>query len=352
MRRFIKTFAESIDDCFLEIFKSDKNVIMMGLGVNDAKKIFNTTNQVSKHFPERVFDVPISENSISGIAIGSALNNLKPILTHQRLDFSLLTLDQIINQAAKWYYMFNGKKNVSIVIRLIVGRGWGQGPQHSQSLHSFFSHIPGLKVVMPSTSESGVALMKASVKDPNPVIFIEHRWLHNLKFKEKKLYKLKKIGKARIMNKGKDITIISCSYMTIEMLRIGEFLKKNNISFELIDLQSISPLDTNTILSSVKKTRRVLILDVGHKSFGISSEIMSIISEKIGNKLKINPERIANPDVPTPTTYSLAKKFYPTKYEICSKIFKMCGIRKKIKKDQFSEDKFSDQPFKEFTGPF
>lgn len=352
MPKSMKTFSESINDCFLDIFKSNKNVIMMGLGINDPKKIFNTTNKVCKEFPKRVFDVPISENSISGIAIGCALNNLKPILTHQRLDFSLLSLDQIINQAAKWYYMFNGNKNVSIVIRLIVGRGWGQGPQHSQSLQSFFSHIPGLKVVMPSTGESGAALMKASVNDPNPVIFIEHRWLHDLKFKEKKKYKLIKLGKSRVMHKGKDITIVACSYMTIEILRISDYLKKNNISFELIDLQIIAPLDVNTIIKSVKKTKRILVLDVSHKSFGISSEIISIITEKIGNLLKSNPQKIANPDTPTPTTYALAKKFYPTKYQICSKIFKMCGVSKKVKKKDFPEDKFSDQPFKEFTGPF
>lgn len=352
MHKNIKTFSERIDDCFLEIFKSDKNVIMMGLGINDPKKIFNTTNKVSKHFSRRVFDVPISENSITGIAIGCALNNLKPILTHQRLDFSLLTLDQIINQAAKWHYMFNGKKNVPLVIRLIVGRGWGQGPQHSQSLHSFFSHIPGLKVVMPSTSSSAVMLMKQSVKDPNPVIFIEHRWLHNIRFKEKKFSNSTKIGKSRILNSGKDITIISCSYMTIEMIRISDYLKKNNISFELIDLQTISPIDKGTIIKSVKKTKRVLVLDIGHKSFGISSEIITLITEKIGDQLKHNPERIANPDIPTPTTYSLARKFYPTKFQICSKIFEICGIKKKIKKSDFPEDKYSDQPFKEFTGPF
>jgi len=352
MPKRLKSFADSIDDVFLEIFKKNKNVIMMGLGVNDPKKIFNTTNKVSNKFPRRIFDVPVSENSISGIAIGCALNNLKPILTHQRLDFSLLTLDQIINQAAKWLYMFDGKKNVPLVIRLIVGRGWGQGPQHSQSLHSFFSHIPGLKVVMPSTSASASSLMRAAVEDPNPVIYIEHRWLHNLNFEYNPNKKIEKLGKAKILKKGKDITIISCSYMTIEVLRLTSYLKENNIDFELIDLQSISPLDVNAILKSVKKTKRALVLDIGHKSFGISSEIISTISEKLSNILKCNPQRIALPDVPTPTTFYLAKEYYPSKYDICKKIFSMCGIKKKIPKKFFGDDKYSDQPFKEFTGPF
>ena len=248
--------------------------------------------------------------------------------------------------------MFDGKKNVPLVIRLIVGRGWGQGPQHSQSLHSIFSHIPGLKVVMPSTSRSATFLMKAAVKDPNPVIFIEHRWLHSLNFKEKISKKIEKLGAAKILKNGRDITIVSCSYMTIEILRLGSYLKKNHISHEIVDLQTTSPLDKKTILKSVKKTKRILILDIGHKSFGISSEIIALVSENSKIKLKTVPQRIANPDIPTPTSYTLSKKYYPTKYEICSKIFKMCGKTKKINKKDFPEDKYSDQPFKEFTGPF
>ena len=352
MPKEFKSFSDNLDDTFVKMFKKDKSIIMMGLGINDPKKIFNTTDKVSNKFPNRVFDVPISENSISGIAIGCALNNLKPILTHQRLDFSLLTLDQIVNQAAKWFYMFDGKKNVPLVIRLIVGRGWGQGPQHSQSLHSFFSHIPGLKVVMPSTSESVGPLMEAAIKDPNPVIFIEHRWLHSLKSNNKVKNKIKELGKAEILKKGKDITIVSCSYMTIEVLRISEFLKKNNIDFELIDLQSVSPLDYKTILNSVKKTKRLLVLDIGHKSFGISAEIISIVSEKLITKMKYSPQRIALPDIPTPTTFVLAKDYYPSKYDITKKIFTMCGLKRKLPKNTFGNDLYKDQPFKEFTGPF
>ncbi len=348
-----KKFYEALDDTFLQVFKKDKKVIMLGLGVNDPKKIFNTTSKVSKNFPDRVFDVPISENSISGIALGCSLNNLKPILTHQRLDFSLLTFDQIINQAAKWFYMFDGKKSVPLVVRLIVGRGWGQGPQHSQSLQSFFSHIPGLKVVMPSTSSSAKSLMELSIKDPNPVIFIEHRWLHNLSFINKSKKKEKKLGKSNILRKGKDISIVSCSYMTIELLRVTKFLNKNKIDFEHIDLQSISPLDKKTIINSVKKTKRLLVLDTGHTSFGISSEIISLISEKIGNELKCNAQRIALPDIPTPTTFALAKQYYPTKYQICKKIFDMLGKKFNSKNNiLFKSDKYSDQPFKEFMGPF
>jgi pyruvate dehydrogenase E1 component beta subunit len=346
------TVAESLDNIFFNIFQKHKDVIMMGLGINDPKNIFNTTKKVCKSFPKRVFDVPVSENSITGIAIGCSFNKLRPILTHQRLDFSLLTFDQIINQAAKWFYMFDGKKSVPIVIRMIVGRGWGQGPQHSQSLHSFFSHIPGLKVVMPSNSENAASLMYASVLDPNPVIFIEHRWLHDLKFNFRSNLKIEKIGKAKIIKTGKDLTIISCSYLTVEMLRLFPYLSENKIDVELIDLQTISPLDHDTILKSVKKTKRVLVLDIGHSSFGISGEIISKISENLLEKLKYRPQRIALPDIPTPTSYFLAKKYYPNKFNICKKIFSMLGIKKKVSNLIVDKDKFSDQPFKEFTGPF
>ena len=348
----ILTFAETIDWTLNQIYKKDKSVFLMGLGANDPKHIFGTTKSISKNYSNRVFDMPISENSITGIVIGSSLNGLKPILVHQRIDFALLSFEQIINQAAKWYYMFDGKKNVPIVIRMIIGRGWGQGPQHSQSLHSLFSHIPGLKIVMPSTCESASRLLYSSIIDPNPVIFIEHRWLHNIKFNFKDSLKKTNLGKSKILNKGKDLTVISCSYMTIEMLRLIKYLKKENIGIDLIDLQIISPVDKATIINSVKKTKKVLILDVSHKSFGISSEIYSIICENCFNLLEKAPVRIANPDIPTPTSFHLAKSFYPNKITILKKIYKILDVKKNIDKAFFSIDKYQDQPFKDFTGPF
>ena len=346
------TFAEAIDLTLSKIFKEKKNTFLIGLGANDPKGIFGTTKSITKKFPNRVFDMPLSENSMTGVVIGSSLNGLRPILVHQRLDFALLSLEQIINQAAKWYYMFDGKKSVPIIIRMIIGRGWGQGPQHSQSLQSIFAHIPGLKVVMPSTVESVQNLLCASFNDNNPTIFLEHRWLHNIKGKEVEINSKEKLGKAKILKKGNDLTIISCSYMTIEALRIIKYLSECNINAELIDLQTISPLDIDTIKKSVNKTGRCLILDTGNKSFGISAEIISTIIENCYSKLKSKPIRIANPDFPVPTTFSLAKHYYPTKYDIFSSILKMFDIKKKPPKDLISKDKYQDQPFSGFTGPF
>ncbi len=346
------SFADSIDLTLLKIFQQNKNTILIGLGANDPKNIFGTTRSIANKFPNRVFDMPLSENSMTGVVIGASLRGVRSILVHQRMDFALLSLEQIINQAAKWYYMFDGKKSVPIVIRMIVGRGWGQGPQHSQSFHSLFSHIPGLKIVMPSSPESAKNLLYSSVLDPNPVIFVEHRWLHNIKSNfSNKLNKIK-LGKSKILKRGKDITIVSCSYMTIEVLRIYDFLKKNNIAIELIDLQTVSPLDKDTIVKSVKKTKRVLVLDISHKSFGISAEILATIFEKCHNSLRSPPSRITNPDIPTPTSFALTKYYYPNKNDICNEIFRMLGIKNNIDKEMSSKDYYQDQPFKDFTGPF
>jgi pyruvate dehydrogenase E1 component beta subunit len=151
------------------------------LGVTDPKGVFGTTTGLEEKFgSNRVFDMPTSENAMTGIGIGVSLNGFRPVMTHQRLDFALLSLDQIINNAAKWRFMFGGTRGVPITIRLIIGRGWGQGPTHSQNLHALFSHIPGLKVVMPSTAKDAKGLLLSSIFDPDPVIFLENRWLHNM----------------------------------------------------------------------------------------------------------------------------------------------------------------------------
>ena len=225
----LKTYAESINDCLKYLLQTNKNVICLGLGATDPKGVFGTTSGLEELFgPSRVFDIPASENAITGISIGASLLGTVPVLTHQRVDFALLSMDQIINNASKLYYMFGEKVNCPITIRMIIGRGWGQGPTHSQNLQSVFSHFPGLKVVMPSFPEDAKELLYSSVLDPNPVIFLEHRWLHNSEEKVSNEYVYKKLGRAKLINRGNDLTIISSSYMTIEAKKAINFLKKNN----------------------------------------------------------------------------------------------------------------------------
>ena len=214
------TFAEAITEAMFQAMEADKSVICYGLGVDDPKGVFSTTLGLQEKFgKERVFDIPSSENAMTGVAIGAGLRGFRSVMTHQRLDFFLLAMDQLVNGAAKWHYMFSGQHNVPITIRLIIGRGWGQGPTHSQSLQSWFAHIPGLKVVMPSTPRDAKGLLLSSIFDNNPVIFLEHRWLHNQEEEGvPEDYFEEQLGKAKVIKEGKDLTVVGMSWMTIEAL--------------------------------------------------------------------------------------------------------------------------------------
>ena len=346
------SFAQSINEALFIAMKKEKKVICYGLGIDDPKRIFGTTIGLKEKFgSDRVFDMPTSENAMTGVAIGAGLAGFRSVMIHQRLDFFLLAMDQLVNGAAKWHYMFGGKKSVPITIRLIIGRGWGQGPTHSQSLQAWFSHIPGLKVVMPSTAYDAKGLLLSSIFDNNPVIFLEHRWLHNqIGEVPKKEYRIP-LQKAKIIKKGSKITIIALSYMTIEALKAINFLKKNNISCELIDLRTVSPIDYKTINQSVKKTGRVLVLDTANANGSVAGEIIARISINLFNYLKKAPKRIALPDVPVPASFNLTKNFYPGSKEIADAVLKI--LNKKINtSDLLSNTKYHDIPGTWFKGPF
>ena len=347
-------FSEAINQALVMSMKKNKNVLLLGLGVDDPKGIFETTKGINKIFKKgRVFDFPTSENAMTGIAIGSSLIGMRPVITHQRVEFSLLAMEQIINQAAKWFFMHAGQKSVPLVIRLIIGRGWGQGPQHSQSLESIFAHIPGLKIVCPSTPFSAKGLLISSIADNNPVIFFEHRWLHLMKEDVPKNYYKLPIGKAKVLRKGRDITIISSSYMVVECLRSSKILKEYSINVEIVDLQSLRPLDINTIMRSVKKTKKVLVVDNGMMNFGISAEIMAKIYEnlKTAEQKKIILKRIGLLDAPIPSSRELAKYSYPNYLTICKTVGKL--LNKNLKNiNKFDNKMPSDQPNNKFMGPF
>jgi pyruvate dehydrogenase E1 component beta subunit len=255
------TYAEAINDALHVAMRIDPSVICYGLGVTDPKAVFGTTANLVRDFgPERVFDMPTAENAMTGIAIGAAMSGIRPVMTHQRLDFFLLALDQLVNAAAKWHYMFGGQNSIPITIRLILGRGWGQGPTHSQNLQAWFAHIPGLKVVMPSTPQDAKSLLLASIFDPNPVVFLEHRWLHNAVGNVPEGDVREPLGRARIARFGKDVTIVAMSYMTVEALHAAEFLAKHGIECEVVDLATIKPLDWDTVFESVSRTSPMLAI--------------------------------------------------------------------------------------------
>jgi len=315
------TVPEAVKETLSQALAMDERIFVMGQGVDDPSGMFGMTLGLQKEFgTKRVFDTPLSENAVTGIGVGAALTGTRPIYFHNRPDFLLLAMDQIVNHAAKYSYMFAGKVRVPLVIITVIGRGWGSAAQHSQSLHGLFMHVPGLRIVMPSTAYDAKGLLAASIADENPVIFIEHRWL----FKHKshvpeKLYAIP-LGKGLVRRKGKDVTIVGISYMVIEALRAAEELQKEGCNAEVIDPRTLKPLDEEIILESVKKTGRLVIVDTDWKTCGAASEIASMVAQKGFKYLKSAIKIVAWPDVPVPASYVLEEAFYPGKDDIINSV--------------------------------
>lgn len=348
-----KNLSTAINEAIHQAMEIDESVICYGLGVTDPKTVFGTTASLEKRFgSERVFDMPTSENAMTGVAIGAALNGIKSVMTHQRIDFFLLAMDQLVNSAAKWHYMFGSQNSIPITIRLIIGRGWGQGPTHSQNLQAWFAHIPGLKVVMPTTPEDAKGLLISSIFDPNPVVFLEHRWLHNSIGEVPDGDFRIPIGKAKVVRSGIDITIVSMSYMTIEALHAADYLAIQGISCEIIDLRTIKPLDWFTVIDSVSKTGRLLALDSGFTTGSVAGEIVARVAIDAFDKLKAPPGRLAMPDVPEPTSPALTMGFYVRAADIATKAMSMMGKNFDRVVADLPEPIPHDVPGDWFKGPF
>ncbi len=348
-----KTYAAAINEALHIAMQYDPKVLCFGLGADDPKHIFETTVGLQEKFGEaRVFDMPTSENAMTGMGIGVSFTGYRPVMTHQRLDFFLLAMDQLVNAAAKWYYMFGGKVSVPIVIRLIIGRGWGQGPTHSQNLQAWFAHIPGLKVVMPTRPADAKGLLLESIFDDNPVLFLEHRWLHNSEGDVPVGDYRVAIGKAHIAREGKDITLISMSYMTIEALRAASYLEKQGISCEIIDLRTIKPIDWDTIFTSIQKTKRLIVLDTGVTTGSVAGEIIARVYMDHFSLLIQPPVRIALPDNPEPTSFELTKYYYPCYINIIKSIASMLAINMDVNKLIEERPYLHDVPGDWFKGPF
>ncbi|MDW8264749.1 MAG: transketolase C-terminal domain-containing protein [Gemmataceae bacterium] len=343
------TYHQAIREALDLCLEHDRAVCLAGLGATDPKGIFGTTLGLDRKHGHRVLDMPCSENGMTGILIGAALVGMKPVMVHQRVDFALLALEQILNQAAKWHYMFGGRQSVPLVIRLIIGRGWGQGPQHSQSLHSFFAHVPGLRVVMPATPGDAKGLLIAAVDDPNPVIYLEHRWLHNVRGSVPPGIFHTPIGSGRVMRPGKDVTIVAVSYMCLEALRAAGILVELGIDAEVIDLRSLRPWDADLVCESVDRTGRLVVVDTSWKLAGFSAEVLATVVERCLPRLRCPPRRIALPDCPTPTSPALARHFYPTSADIVTTV---CGLLGRQPPPLPEPKTPADVPDPTFTGPF
>lgn len=338
---------------------ADPSVILMGEGVSDPKAIFGTTADLpQKYGTERVIELPLSENGFTGIAIGAAMNGLRPIIVHQRVEFCLLSMEQLINNAAKMHYVSNGAHRAPIVVRLIVGRGWGQGPAHSQSLEALFAHIPGLKVVMPSSASDAKGMLLAAIADDSPVIFIEHRWVHYVKgHVPPGLTPVPLDGPVRL-RKGDAVTVLSNSYLTLETIQAAQALAEEGIAVDHFDLRVIRPLCTDLIVESVRRTGRLLTVDTGFATYGIGAEIVSRVMESCCLQMRAAPRRIGLPEHPTPSSRSLAAAYYPRTPDIATAVAEMVGLvpeRVAALRSRLTAERESvplDVPHHSFQGPF
>lgn len=347
------TYAEAVREAQDLCLRKYSNSYLMGLGVPDPKGIFGTTIGLQEEYgQERVFDIPLAESAMTGVAIGSAITGLRPILTHQRVDFALVSIDQIVNQAAKWHYMFNGSMSVPLIIRMVIGRGWGQGPQHSQSLHAWFAHVSGLKVIMPSTAFDAKGMLIAAMEDNNPVLMLEHRWLHSTKDYVPEEYYSVQLSGCSYIRKGRDISLVSLSYGVSECRAAAAELSNYSIDAEVIDIRCISPLDKESIVESVKKTGRLLVVDFANATCGISSEIIAVVSENIDHLLASRPVRMTFPDHPCPTSHGLAGDYYVNAEDIVKQALSMFNRSNEFRPFCTTTSAHHDQPNPNYVGPF
>ena len=318
------TYAEAVHEATEQEMARDASVVVLGLGVDDFRGIYGTTRGLQTTFGAgRVSDTPLSEDAMTGVAIGLALSGMRPIHVHIRMDFLLLAMNQLINIAAKSRYMYGGAVSVPMVVRSIIGRSWGQGAQHSQGLHSLFAHVPGLKVVAPSTPYDAKGCLIASIRDDNPVMFVEHRMLHSQRgHVPQDLYTVP-FGRARVLAHGADITLVGISYMVVECLRAQQSLAGAGISADVIDPVSLSPLDVETIAASVANTGRLIVVDTAWTACGLSAEIVTRVVERLQGSRPLQLHRLGYAPVTCPTTKSLEALFYPNAHRIAADAYKL-----------------------------
>ena len=317
----ILSYTAALHEAIAQEMARDPSVILLGQGIDDFKGMYGTTTDLQQKFgPDRVFDTPLSEEGMTGVAVGASLAGLRPIHSHIRMDFILLAMNQILNIAAKGRYMYGGQVSVPLVIRTVIGRSWGQGAQHSQGLHGLFMHVPGLRVLAPTTPYDAKGSLIQSIRDDNPVIFVEHRMLHFQKGHVPEEVYTVPFGKARVLVPGSDITLVGISHMAVECMRAQVALQEGGIQAEVIDPVSLSPLDLGTIISSVRKTGRLLVVDSAWTFCGASGEIVTGVAEGLGS-LTFRFHRMGFAPVPCPTTKALENLFYPDARGIAAAAF-------------------------------
>ena len=308
-------YGTAILAAFEYLLENYREVFIIGQGLWSPWYVGNTMTDLDKKFGiERVIDTPVSESASTGAAVGASLAGMKPIVVHPRMDFMLYAMDAIVNQAANWSHMFGGQSHPNVTIRSIINRGGEQGAQHSQALHAWFAHVPGLRVVMPSTVADARDLLIASVLCDDPVMYIDDRWLYD---QEDNLSPIIEINLStqgpKVSLIGSDITIVASGHSSLLAREAAKLLKKQKVSAEVIDLRVLNPFHTKEIIKSVKKTKNLLVVDSGWTTGGFSAEIIANVIEQLPVDCLNNPPvRIALPDAPAPTPRILEKKYYTT----------------------------------------
>ena len=305
------SYAAALREAHAQLLESDPRVFIIGQGLWSPWYAGTSLQGLDKDFGRaRVIESPVSENATTGAAIGAALAGMRPIVFHPRMDFMLLAVDPIVNQAANWSYMFAGRVSVPLVIRAVINRGGEQGAQHSQALQAMFAHVPGLKVVMPSTPADAKGLLIAAVADGNPVLYIDDRWLYEQSGPVPEGMYQVPIGSAAVRRAGADVTIVASSYMSVVAARAADVLVQRGMDPEVIDLRSIKPWDRRTVFGSLSKTGRLVIVDAAWQTGGIAAEIAATAAGEMFEALRAPVSRICLPDVPAPTSAHLESAYY------------------------------------------
>ncbi len=324
MGKELTSYGEAIRQGFQYILSKNEKSFVIGQGLWSPWYVGNSMQDLDIEFgKKRIIDTPVSELATTGAAIGAGLNGYSAIVVHPRMDFMLLAADQIVNQAAKWRHMLGGKTSPNVTFRAIINRGGEQGAQHSQALHSWYSHIPGLRVVMPAFASDARDMLIAATQSPDPVMYIDDRWCYEYQqeLNKAKDVEIKKIG-PKIVRSGKDLTIAACGYSVQLAIEAADLLSgEKGLNCEVIDIRQLNPLDSTQIINSTRKTGRFLALDGGWSNSGFAAELIAQVAEKLSpNYFKVSPKRITLPEAPAPTSSRLEDIYYLTPIKLKEQI--------------------------------
>lgn len=342
------TYRDAINEALKQEMRRDPNVIVYGIDVADHKRIFGSSDGLVEEFgAERCFSTPLAEDAMTGLGMGAALNGLRPVHVHMRVDFFLLAMNQLANMITTHRYGSGGQFKVPMVIRAIIGRGWGQSYQHSKSLQSWFAHLPGLKVVMPATPVDAKGMLVAAIRDDNPVVIIEHRWLYDAVGDVPEAAEPLPLNESRVLRSGKDVTVIATSWMNVEAMKAAEILAKQGVDVEVIDARTVAPFDEKTAVESVRKTGHLVIADNDWVNCGFSAEIATRVYEACYSGLKSPIARIGYAETHCPCTRPLENEFYPNAINIIRTIEQKLALKET---DISGNDFYSYE--NKFRGPF